>query len=213
MLWGPGGVGKSTELKFAAGQAERGGGWLRLVFRLSASSMEHTRSRTTRGCWTRCWERAPGGRCRTRRCVGGWTSCCSLQRGAGRGCHAAVLDERLTPRSTTCLRLSSACADDNLETAPRQAGEGLGCVADGRVSHVGAWSDHHHNAGGRVSAAGGGLSGLKRERRICNMATGAERARSRCKSAASAGWSFSARSSVKRPRRASTRSCAATWKS
>jgi hypothetical protein len=26
--------------KFAAGQAERGGGWLRLVFRLSASSME-----------------------------------------------------------------------------------------------------------------------------------------------------------------------------
>jgi hypothetical protein len=170
--------------------------------------------------------RAPGGRRRRRpshllsgavdaqaqRRVGGFTSCCSLQRGAGRGCHAAVLDERLTPRSTTCLRLSSACADDNLETAPRQAGEGLGCVADGRVSHVGAWSDHHHNAGGRVSAAGGGLSGLKRERRICNMATGAARARSRCKSAASAGWS-SARSSVKRPRRASTRSCAATWKS
>ena len=41
VLWGPGGVGKSTlALKFAAGQAERGGGWLRLVFRLSASSME-----------------------------------------------------------------------------------------------------------------------------------------------------------------------------
>jgi hypothetical protein len=41
VLWGPGGVGKSTlELKFAAGQAERGGGWLWLVFRLSASSME-----------------------------------------------------------------------------------------------------------------------------------------------------------------------------
>ena len=41
MLWGPGGVGKSTlALKFAARQAERGGGWLRLVFRLSASSME-----------------------------------------------------------------------------------------------------------------------------------------------------------------------------
>ncbi len=41
MLWGPGGVGKSTlALKFAAGQAERGGGWLRLVVRLSASNME-----------------------------------------------------------------------------------------------------------------------------------------------------------------------------
>ncbi len=41
VLWGPGGVGKSTlALKFAAGQAERGGGWLRLVFRLSASTME-----------------------------------------------------------------------------------------------------------------------------------------------------------------------------
>jgi Mrp family chromosome partitioning ATPase len=39
--WGPGGVGKSTlALKFAEGKAERGGGWLRLVFRLSASSME-----------------------------------------------------------------------------------------------------------------------------------------------------------------------------
>jgi anion-transporting ArsA/GET3 family ATPase len=36
-----GGVGKSTlALKFAAGQAERGGGWLWLVFRLSASSRE-----------------------------------------------------------------------------------------------------------------------------------------------------------------------------
>jgi len=34
-------VGKSTmALKFDAGQAERGSGWLRLVFRLSASSME-----------------------------------------------------------------------------------------------------------------------------------------------------------------------------
>ena len=53
--WGPGGVGKSTlGLKFAAGQAERGGGWLRLVFRLSASS-------NTRGSSTR-WARAPGGR-------------------------------------------------------------------------------------------------------------------------------------------------------
>jgi hypothetical protein len=41
VLWGPGGVGKSTlGLKFAAGQAERGGGWLCLVFGLSASSME-----------------------------------------------------------------------------------------------------------------------------------------------------------------------------
>jgi tetratricopeptide (TPR) repeat protein len=41
VLWGPGGVGKSTlALKFAARQAERGGGWLRLVFRLSASTME-----------------------------------------------------------------------------------------------------------------------------------------------------------------------------
>jgi hypothetical protein len=34
-------MGKSTlALKFAAGQAERGGGWLRLVLRLSASNME-----------------------------------------------------------------------------------------------------------------------------------------------------------------------------
>jgi GTPase SAR1 family protein len=41
VVWGPGGVGKSTlALKFAAGQAERGGGWLWLVFRLSASSRE-----------------------------------------------------------------------------------------------------------------------------------------------------------------------------
>jgi tetratricopeptide (TPR) repeat protein len=41
VLWGPRGVGKSTlALKFAAGQAKRGDGWLRLVFRLSASSME-----------------------------------------------------------------------------------------------------------------------------------------------------------------------------
>ena len=39
VLWGPGGVGKSTlALKFAAGQAEPGGERLWLVFRLSASS-------------------------------------------------------------------------------------------------------------------------------------------------------------------------------
>ncbi len=43
------------------------------------------RSRTTRGCSTRCWARAPGRRHRTRRYVGGSTSCCSLRRGAGRG--------------------------------------------------------------------------------------------------------------------------------
>ena len=41
VLLGPGGVGKSTlALKFAAGKVERGGGWLLLVFRLSASTME-----------------------------------------------------------------------------------------------------------------------------------------------------------------------------
>jgi tetratricopeptide (TPR) repeat protein len=41
VLWGPGGVGKSTlALKFAAEQEGRGGGWPRLVFRLSASTME-----------------------------------------------------------------------------------------------------------------------------------------------------------------------------
>ena len=41
LLWGPGGVGKSMlALKFPAGKAECGGGWLRLVFRLSASTME-----------------------------------------------------------------------------------------------------------------------------------------------------------------------------
>ena len=46
VLWGPGGVGKSTlALRFAAGQAERGGRWLRLVFRLSASSMEQDYAR------------------------------------------------------------------------------------------------------------------------------------------------------------------------
>ena len=45
-------------------------------------------------------------------------------------------------------------ADDELERAG---------VADGRVS-VGAWADHHHDAGGRVGAAGGGLSGSERDR-------------------------------------------------
>jgi hypothetical protein len=41
VLGGPGGVGKSSmTLKFAAGQADRVGGWPRLVFRLSASTME-----------------------------------------------------------------------------------------------------------------------------------------------------------------------------
>ena len=41
VLLGPGGVGKSTlALKFAAGKVERGGGWLLLVFRISASTME-----------------------------------------------------------------------------------------------------------------------------------------------------------------------------
>ena len=64
----------------AAGQAQRGGEWLRLVFRLSASTMEQDYA----GCSRRCWARAPGRR-RTRRCAGGFTSCCSLRRGAGRG--------------------------------------------------------------------------------------------------------------------------------
>ena len=36
-------------------------------------------------------------------------------------------------------------------------------VADGQVT-VGAWADHHHDAGGRVGAAGGGLSGSERDR-------------------------------------------------
>jgi len=41
VLFGPGGTGKSTlAVKFAAAQAERGGGGLQLVFVLSASSME-----------------------------------------------------------------------------------------------------------------------------------------------------------------------------
>ena len=41
VLFGPGGTGKSTlAVKFAAAEAERGGGRLRLVFVLSASSME-----------------------------------------------------------------------------------------------------------------------------------------------------------------------------
>ena len=41
VLFGPGGAGKSTlASKFAAAQAKRGGGRLRLVFVLSASSME-----------------------------------------------------------------------------------------------------------------------------------------------------------------------------
>ena len=78
-------MGKSTlALKFGAGKAERCGGWRRLVFRLSACSMALSR---TRGFSTQCWARAPGGRRRTplRRCVGGFTSCCSLLRGAGRG--------------------------------------------------------------------------------------------------------------------------------
>ena len=41
MLWGPGGVKSTLALKFAAEQAERGCGWLRLVFRLSASWLNH----------------------------------------------------------------------------------------------------------------------------------------------------------------------------
>ena len=41
VLFGPGGAGKSTlAVKYAAAEAKRGGGALRLVFVLSASSME-----------------------------------------------------------------------------------------------------------------------------------------------------------------------------
>ena len=63
-----------------------------------------------RGCSTRCCARAPEGRRRTRRCVGGFTSCCSVRRGAGRGW-----------RSTTC----PPPADDELERA------GLGWLIGG----------------------------------------------------------------------------------
>jgi hypothetical protein len=49
-------------------------------------------------------------------------------------------------------------AVDDLPAGRRRAGEGRAQVADGRVS-VGAWADHHHDAGGRVGAAGGGTLG------------------------------------------------------
>ena len=108
MLWGPWGMGKSTlALKVAAGQVERGGG-LRLLFVLSASS------RTPRIWSTRCWARAPGVRRGTplRRCVGGFTSCCCLRRGAGHGW-----------RSSRPVR-----------PGRRRAGEGRARVADGQVA-------------------------------------------------------------------------------
>jgi len=49
----------------AAGQAQRGGEWLRLVFRLSASTMEQDYA----GCSTRCWARAPGRKTVVRGCA------------------------------------------------------------------------------------------------------------------------------------------------
>ena len=82
VLWGPGGVGKSTlALKFAAGQAERGGGWPRLVFRLSASSMEQDYAGMRDAMLGKSAGRAPSYAAEE----GGFTSCCILRRGAGRG--------------------------------------------------------------------------------------------------------------------------------
>ena len=73
VLWGPGGVGKSTLALNRPSAAAGGCGWCS-GYRL------RTWSRTMRGCSTRCWARAIGGRRRVllRRCVGGFTSCCSL---------------------------------------------------------------------------------------------------------------------------------------
>ena len=68
VLWGP-----SSSLRDRPSAAAGGCGWCS-GYRL------RTWSRTMRGCSTRCWARAIGGRRRVllRRCVGGFTSCCSL---------------------------------------------------------------------------------------------------------------------------------------
>lgn len=139
VLWGPGGVGKSTlALKFAAGQAERGGGWLRLVFRLSASSMEQDYAGLLDAMLGQSAGRAPS--CAAEEVRGRVHEL--LQSPAWSRAWLAVLDDLPAP------------ADDELEGRAR--------VADGRVS-VGAWADHHHDAGYRVGAAGG-LSGSERDR-------------------------------------------------
>ena len=140
VLWGPGGVGKSTlTIKFAAGQAERGGGWLRLVFRLSASSMEQDYAGLLDAMLGKSVGRAPS---------------CAAEEVRGR-VHE-LLQSPAWSRAWLSVR-RPACA------GRRRAGEGRARVADGRVS-VGAWADHHHDAGYRVGAAGGGLSGSERAR-------------------------------------------------
>ena len=40
--------------------------------------------------WARCWTRAPGRRCHTGMCVGEFTSCCSVRRGAGHGWRSST---------------------------------------------------------------------------------------------------------------------------
>jgi hypothetical protein len=133
VLWGPGGVGKSTlALKFAAGQAERGGGWLRLVFRLSASSMEQDYVGLLDAMLGKIAGRAPS---------------CTAEEVRGR-VHE-LLQSPAWSRAWLADDLP-ALADDELERAGLR-------VSDGRVS-VGAWADHHHDAGYRVGAAGGGAT-------------------------------------------------------
>jgi hypothetical protein len=143
-------------------------------------------------CASRRW-RWSSLRERMKRCVGGFTSCCSLRLGAGRGWWS----------STT-------------RAGRRRAGEGRARVADGRVS-VGAWADHHHDAGGRVGAAGGGLSGSERDRSATLRLVRRGLAHDAKVWQVSAGLT-TARSTVKRPCGANTKSCAAcacpsvTWK-
>jgi hypothetical protein len=111
VLWGPGGMGKSTlALKFDEGresEAVGGCGWcsgyrLRAWSRTADIGSEHGTG-LPRGCSTRCWARAPGGRRRTplKRCLDGFTSCCSLRRGAGRGWRSSMTCPR---RPTTSWR-------------------------------------------------------------------------------------------------------------
>ena len=130
VLWGPGGVGKSTlTLKFAAGQAERGGGWLRLVFRLSASSMDQDYAGLLDAMLGKSDGRAPS---------------CAAEEVHGR-VHELLQSPAWSRAWLEVLRRPA-------RAGRRRSGEGLARVADGRVS-AGAWADHHHDAGYRVGAS------------------------------------------------------------
>jgi hypothetical protein len=127
----------AATLKFAEGEVseEVGGcGWSS-GYRLRAWST------TKRGCSTRCWARAPEGRRRAPRTWAG-----------ARAAAVSGVEQGVTGGPRRPARAGR-----------RRAGEGRARVADGRVS-LGAWADNHHDAGCRVGAAGGGLSGNERDR-------------------------------------------------